>query len=297
MKILEKFKNSILANYLRKKTKELKFLHKNNWKIPDFFIYRNGNVIYLDWFEDRGRKVFLCEATGQRNIKNFLMNAIQEFKPTAFVDVGANYGEMTFEFNYPKHIKTVLLVEANPNLHEFILRSIGAHEDRTRIKLIPHLLTDAKNSNIKFTIDASNSGRSTASKIDLVKHPLEVTCNSLAFDDLLEELDELDGLHRILFKIDVEGHEPIVLKGLYRLAILGYELYGCIEFCTKSLILNSVNLFDYIETLDEYFHISVFSKSEIDALVYLENCTFSLLCSYFGTEDIECDLILKSKNV
>ena len=168
-----------------------------------------GIAIHIDPADARGRELY--RRGGVRDVEGVKLfrRLVDEFNPTVVVDVGANYGEVALSCRYAPSVE-VHLVEANPRLVKRLRRSAaplgarvhsGAASDRpTRLRL---------------NMNGWYSGRSSTRPMAGVTRATEV--EAFRLDDRIDVKPE----DRLLFKIDVEGAEMDVLRGM------GGLLDGC----------------------------------------------------------------------
>ncbi len=132
-------------------------------------------------------------------------------------DIGYNKGEFTNEAfkNFPK--TKVIAVEANPNLCKV--------PNRENFTLLNNLVSDSDGESIDFFIEHTQNGISTASKefmensrftkgsknlrVNSARWAKPIKVSSITIDKMIEEYGKPN-----LIKIDVEGYEYNVLKGL-----------------------------------------------------------------------------------
>jgi FkbM family methyltransferase len=141
-------------------------------------------------------------------------------------DIGANIGKFTDENIKINKDCEFILLEANPKLCDDLKRK---YEKNNKIKIFNYLVSDVDNQDIDFHIYRSNP-LSTAS-IDWAKTgrfkdhyndgKIEKTIkiNSICLDTLIDVYGESDYI-----KIDVEGYENVVIKGMKKyLGLLSFE--------------------------------------------------------------------------
>lgn len=247
----------------------------------------NGNVIFADWHEPRGRQLILNNSTGQPHIKDFWKRSIEILKPEVAIDIGANYGEIIYSVDYPSTTKYVLGIEANPNLSKFLHQSLIVHKDQSKMEVLNVLAGDSDNDGIEFYVDKTSSGRSTALKHSFVKDSITVKVKSIRVDDhVLTKINP----QSIVFKIDVEGFEPFVLKGMNKLFDLRIPIIGCIEFTLTTLTRNDINVDEYLNFLKEKFVVAILNRD--NSVHRLINVTKNEIISYVNNAHTETDLLL-----
>jgi FkbM family methyltransferase len=180
--------------------------------IPQCAISSRGRRLYVDR-EDR-RAASLIESHGdlypttQRMWRSLL--ASQPW--THIIDVGANYGEMVIDMDIASGTR-VMAVEPNPTIRRHLERSL--REAKLPITVVPKVVSDHEGV-IGFMIDQTWSGLSSVRlhpqeaaghRVEAIQ--VEATTLAALLDDGVADRDK-----RVLIKIDVEGHEPAVLRGL-----------------------------------------------------------------------------------
>jgi FkbM family methyltransferase len=219
------------------------------------------------WFIGRGRLfVDLADRRGLRvrrriGVSSAPSTAIwqQMVKSSAWqtvLDIGANYGEMALSVRYGRYA-TIYLFEANPYLKPYLERSIAAHRDGARMRLYQCVVSD-KQGRAKFTIDRKWSGTSSAmvpfrdpdgvfkgggeevfEEVDLVACPIDV---------MLESQD----VGRLVFKIDVEGYEFHVLRGMARTLAKASCFIGLVEVDTDRLAAAGEPAYELVPYLSQF---------------------------------------------
>jgi FkbM family methyltransferase len=128
------------------------------------------------------------------------------------IDVGANYGEMIIDLEIDGDTQ-VIAVEPNPYVRCNLERSIG--EAGLPIKVVPCAITDKVDS-IEFNLDRTWSGMSSVRlhPRDTVGHQIETIQVQTTTLASLFEGGAASSEKRVLIKIDVEGNELDVLRGL-----------------------------------------------------------------------------------
>ena len=244
-----------------------------------------NNPLYLNWNEPRGRAVILCDALGQPEIKKFWLEAVQDFKPDIVIDCGVNYGEIIYYCDYPKSTQ-IIGIEADKSLMAFIEKSKEAHPNKSQISLYNAFVSEKSDSEISFFVDKKWSGRSSAFITERMNGSdvEERKVQTLSIDGLLGS--QANG-KRILFKIDVEGYEPYVLKGMTETIASCENAMGIIEFNSAFFIKSGLDISLFLKDLDRTFDITLLEK-----LVQNEE-----IMEYLSQDNINTDLILSKKKL
>jgi FkbM family methyltransferase len=128
-------------------------------------------------------------------------------------DIGTNHGHFTDEYIglYPDI--QVVCIEANPTLCNHL---VNKYKTQPNINVYHYLVSQKSNEYVNFYINNECDGISTASTdwVDKSRfnnskwsHPIQI--ESITIDDLIDSTFIPD-----MIKIDVEGYENIVIKGL-----------------------------------------------------------------------------------
>ena len=127
---------------------------------------------------------------------------------THVIDVGANYGEMTVEVPGARY----LVVEPNPHLLPYLRATVA--DSGLDIEVVNAAISDQAGA-LTLNTDRTWSGLSTAMPhhAEWEDHTIEkIDVASVTLASLVHE--RLNGPPRLLCKIDVEGYETAVLRGL-----------------------------------------------------------------------------------
>lgn len=142
-------------------------------------------------------------------------------KQTAFFDLGANMGIISAGLARFLPPRNLVAVEAMPETYKRLLRVFDANCPAARAF---NVALSSKSGELDFHIPDSDSGSASASESqqDLIfgrdskvgLRTEKVKCTT--FDDFYCEVDrgELSAMSRHAFKIDVEGHELELLRGM-----------------------------------------------------------------------------------
>lgn len=266
----------------------LKFKTLNTSKIPNEIVLPSTNKIYVNSEENRGRALLISNGTTQKRLTNFWIKAVKEYSPDLVIDVGVNYGECIFSTNYPTHTH-IYGVEANRELLKYIHQSRDAHRNRAQIKIFNVFASD-KEEEKTFYVDKHWSGTSSAAYRPEHEMTEQTTVSTVTIDSIIEE----DARNKnILFKVDVEGYEAFVLKGMTELFQQSASALGFIEFNSEYVEKSGVNANDFLQFLQQHFSVYIYIKNEI---VNGSQLTLSDLHNLFKSNYVHTDMILV-KNV
>ena len=196
-KLITRYLNQQMAEYLRKKSIEGSFYNTHKMAI---FAH--------DWICININQFGVYELEGLEILFDFLSPLSLEFKSGVAVDAGAHVGNHSLYFtNFFKHV-----VSYEPNPKVFELLEINARGKEITVK--NKGLGDEKGS-LEFYVDSAEACGSSFIKDYHGIHNIGKNYKNDKIDAFIERLDdsilELDDL--IFLKIDTEGFELNVLKG------------------------------------------------------------------------------------
>jgi FkbM family methyltransferase len=182
----------------------------------------SGSWIYIDPSDGRGRS--LVAAGG--NLNPHTMAAwrwlLSEQAWTHIIDVGANYGEMLVHGDLPAGARLVA-VEPNPAIRAYLKRTLD--EAGLTVEIVDVALSDT-NGEAALFIDTDWSGTSRLTRSG-DKGTLSVRTTTL--DAILRDIGAAPSSMRIALKVDVEGHEASVLRGLMSLLPVFEDFAALVE--------------------------------------------------------------------
>lgn len=260
-------------------------------KIPSTITLPSRNVIYVNNAENRGRALLISDGITQSRVTEFWGKAVESYKPTLVLDIGVNYGECIFSTKYERDT-TIVGIEANKYLIDYIERSRQRHVNGNQINIIHAFAGEKVKEDQAFFIDTHWSGASSGVQIS-EKNSIEKTEVPAITVDSLFDTEALSN-QRLLFKIDVEGYEFMVMKGMRKLLSNCHEVLGIVEFDSRYLEKAGVNLDSYMEFLGEYFEIQFYDMD--NQLKKLSSNSISELQKGFGAEHVHTDLIVTLRN-
>lgn len=196
-------------------------------------------LLHVDETDRRGRE--LVKHGGHLNKTTFDIwsRLLQEQEWDYVIDVGANYGEMLLEAPLPRQAK-ILAFEPNMRIFPFLVKNIVNAKINCDCRM--EAVSDKENYDL-LEIDTTWSGLTRLKSIDSKSdnlQPIRTTTLSLILADAPD-------FRRILVKIDVEGDEIRVLKGLR-------EQFHCQNFTAlvEILHLNESDTIWLLEAFDVY---------------------------------------------
>lgn len=206
----------------------LKLLKKNRgfFKINDF-------DMFLDFLDPIDREIILTQEFEKEEI-NFLIEEIKSYKINYFLDIGANCGYYSLKIS--KEVLNIEILAFEPNIEAFSkfsksltknlnlskkikLKNFGLSNKSTKLKM---------QSMVKFGY-AQTGGTSVVDE-NLKSKNFIFFGNFKIGDNFIKLINE-----KISLKIDVEGHELNVLKGLKEL-IKKNQCVLQIEICDKNFL-------------------------------------------------------------
>ncbi len=234
---------------------------------PLFATSARGRRLYVDRDDGRGTALVAKHGALDPTTLRIWQGLLRARPWTHVVDVGANYGEMLVDLEGAPGV-AVFAVEPNPRVRRLLERSL--REAGVPATIVPKAISDAQG-RLPLSIDRTWSGMSAvhADPRETAGHRIEtIEVETTTLRALLDD-GTPDGAKRVLLKVDVEGHEPSVLRGLER-AGLGYgELAALVEIrhlgaTDLSLFLRSFDLELYDPRADTFTR---FGVGGLDALL------------------------------
>jgi FkbM family methyltransferase len=161
--------------------------------------------MHADPTDSRGVLLAVYNGNLDRSAVATWRRLVNEIRPTVALDVGANYGEVSFSTRYHNGLRELHLVEPNPavllRLRETVQRAAGDY---------PSIVLHA----------GAASGAAGSARLNFHEHSgiasLQVQSDRGVLVDCfrLDERIRLRSDDSLLFKIDVEGHEQAALEGM-----------------------------------------------------------------------------------
>ncbi len=254
-------------------------------KLPKKVTFPSSTYIYVDPNENRGRAILLTGGITQNRLFKFWSKSVQECSPDLIIDVGVNYGECIFSTIYPSH-SLIYGIEANHYLLGYIKKSKEAHPNQEQMTIINALASDKIEGQKVFYIDQHWSGTSSASYQPSHNMIEKVSVSTVTIDSLFKEIT----CKTVLFKVDVEGYEAFVLKGMKNLLMNCESAIGFIEFNSDYIKQSGVSAEEFFAFLQKNFRIYIYLED--DTLLEADQMDFSHLQNTLGTKYIHTDFIL-----
>jgi FkbM family methyltransferase len=208
-----------------------------NWRSKNFVVKANGIIVsgntldliqgYLYWF-----------GVWEPNLTHFIRRRMGEAPGRTFVDVGANIGYFSILVakNFPR--VNVVAIEAFPQIAEK-LRSNIRRNALKNVRVVAVAVSDSTGTLELFYAGSLNEGGTTSVRGKFASAAIEVPSQTLS-----ELLTVTEIAAARLIKIDVEGAEPLVIKGLApKLALLPKDVEVIVEMSADS-VENSNSIFD-----------------------------------------------------
>jgi FkbM family methyltransferase len=199
--------------------------------IKSFIFKFNG----IDFFYDPGIEgsydYLLIDKPNEPETHVFLNRVFDVLEEVSFIDVGASVGEFAFGLSAHKNIKDIYAFEPRPECAE-VLRKNASLNRENRIKIIENALDDLGDGSITLHHNPGGSSSGIYSQSD---NPNHIKVNTLTLDKALPA-----EMQNPVLLIDVEGAEPLVIK-------------GGINFITRN---KPLIIFEYNNTSKQHYNIS-----------------------------------------
>jgi FkbM family methyltransferase len=185
------------------------YLPRGGTRISNVLLWSSGPVVQSTYgpllHSKWGDSTFSFCATGAygRYLSNFLKSLPYAF---SFIDIGANIGLYSLIASSNKFCAKCYALEPNPEVYSYLLANAvlnGAHN------IQPYCLAISdRNGHVGFASDGAHSGTSR------IGTDGQITVKAVNYE-FIDDVAGADQLEKIV-KIDVEGHEPIVVSELLR---------------------------------------------------------------------------------
>ncbi|TYR80679.1 FkbM family methyltransferase [Priestia megaterium] len=269
----------------------MKFKTLNERKLPHVINLASSHKLYINPSENRGRALLIKDGVTQKRLHTFWKKAVADFCPSLVIDIGVNYGECIFSTRYPNDT-CIIGIEANPYLHPYIKRSQVDHSNAQQIRIVQAFVGDVEKENQLFYIDKHWSGTSSGTYAPTHNMVEPISVSTITIDSLVHTRDLSDDT--LLFKIDVEGYESFVLKGMNHCLMQCKKLLGFIEFDSEYIKKSGQDLDEFLAFLNKYFVIYMYNQ--FDDLIEISNRSYTDITYILKEEEIHTDFILASNN-
>ena len=231
----------------------LKILKKNRG-----FFNIDGFKMYLDFLDPIDRAIILNKTYEIEEI-NILTKLIRNNSVTKFIDIGANCGFYSFQFAMEK--LDVFAFEPNSDALLKMNNTIDQNKNlKNKIKIYPFGLSNNNSimqmrSMIKYGYTQTGGSSVTIEKQSLENKYKIYEAKFKIGDEILNFQNS-----NLAIKIDVEGHELNVLKGIQNLlkknkCVLQIEIFKKNYHIVNSFLLeNNFTLVDQIRENSNYFY-------------------------------------------
>ncbi len=260
-------------------------------------IAATGAFIYFNVSDRRAVKKLIYD-TARRRVSlplRFWRDFLQKLQPDLALDVGTNYGECLFGVRYPEPT-WILGCEANPGLMSFIRQSRESHPDQARIEVANVLVSDVDEASQYFHVNPSWSGTASIHK------PSEAEAGQMRSHLLsTRRLDSLvtpevcEG-RVVLLKMDIEGSEPLAIRGFSKSLTAARLVVGFIEFDTSFMQRvgqDGATFFNYLKADFDLYYVSSVNPCTLRSISDFE----ALPISRAEDRRIHLDLVLVTKGV
>ncbi|MET3697838.1 FkbM family methyltransferase [Bacillus oleivorans] len=257
-------------------------------KLPNKIVLSSSTVLFVNSEENRGRALLISNGMTQKRMTRFWRQAVQAINPDIIIDVGVNYGECIFSTVYPSHTK-IYGVEANKQLFKYIEQSKEVHPNKSQIFLFNTFAADKDDEEKLFFVDQHWSGTSSASYMPSHQMIEPIAVHSITIDSLVQG----NAINKtVLFKVDVEGYEAFVLKGMTGIFDSSSAVLGFIEFNSEYIKKSGIPINEFLAFLNKYFTLYIYRAD--DRLVKANGLQYENLKELFNSDYIHTDMILAS---
>jgi FkbM family methyltransferase len=180
-------------------------------------------ILHADQKDARGRDIRRASGLRQPRTAWFWRALIRRLQPDVVLDIGANYGEMSMLV--PRATK-LIIIEPQPQLLPWLRLSFGSGQNVT----IQPIAASDRDGTAVLHVPSMWSG--TASLTGRISHPKFLDESHTDHVVKVARIDSIlpDFHGHLAFKIDVEGHEPSVLRGMVRTLEESAAFAGVIEY-------------------------------------------------------------------
>ena len=238
-----------ITNWIIKKLLPIKV------KIGKYFLYLNPNdpvvsgAIFFNIYEKSESKFIKSNCFEGMNI----------------LDIGANIGYYTALFSQLVGVNgTVIAIEPDEESYKYLSKSIDSFNYKNVFSF--RLAASDTKQKLPLFISKDNRGDNRLYSTNQKRKSIIVEC--LTIDELLKDnkIENLD-----LIKIDVQGYEPKVLKGMRKIVKSSKELILLSEFWPKGILEAGENPKDFLEMLRK-MQFQLFELKKNGSLILLKPC-------------------------
>ncbi|MCC6290278.1 MAG: FkbM family methyltransferase [Chitinophagaceae bacterium] len=191
------------------------------------------------------------------------------------LDIGANFGYFSILMSELSGSSgKTISVEANPRIAEFL--KLTRLVNGNKFDLVQSAISDKKGEAI-MTITDHELGGGTIKPNELIAGRTQVPVSTISIDELLEEKN----IQRVdVMKIDVEGVEPLVFKGMTQTLKKNPDLQLIIEY--------SPSIYDNAQEFTEFLfsRFKVYQATNVDVITELKHSGIAQLCAIPSHTDL-----------
>ena len=196
----------------------------------------HGQAIYVDTRDLSLAPRLLLEGKWEEETTDIFCSYLK--RDATVIDIGANVGYYTLLAASKVGARgKVIAFEANRDLYELLFQSVFVNGFRERCELVNKAVTD-KAGNVAFQKVKKHMGGSSVAPLDPITlqqlHTSTETeeVESLSLDSFFQE----HGIHHVdLIKIDAEGSEPLIFRGMQNTLDRAENLTVIFEFNPASI--------------------------------------------------------------
>ena len=238
-----------ITNWIIKKLLPIKV------KIGKYFLYLNPNdpvvsgAIFFNIYEKSESKFIKSNCFEGMNI----------------LDIGANIGYYTAIFSQLVGVNgTVISIEPDEESYKYLSKSIDSFNYKNVFSF--RLAASDTKQKLPLFISKDNRGDNRLYSTNEKRNSIIVEC--LTLDELLKEnkIENLD-----LIKIDVQGYEPKVLKGMRKIVKSSKELILLSEFWPKGILQAGENPKEFLDILRK-MQFQLFELKRNGSLILIKPC-------------------------
>jgi FkbM family methyltransferase len=250
--------------------------------------------IHIDPQDRRAIKKFVYDPSRGRISppRIFWRDFLEKLTPSVAVDIGVNYGECLFGARYNKSTQ-IFGFEANPRLIPYLKKSRNKHPEGDNITIIEGLVSDKAADEVSFYSNPAWSG--TGSAVPTLNLGEGVVISEIQAHTLDSKIprDKVTG-KVLLFKMDIEGYEPLAFAGFQQTIQAASMVIGLVEFDTSYIREAGQDAETYFSKLEDIFEIYRFADGKIRSLERV-SAFKSLPISRAEDKRIHTDLLLTKR--